>query len=93
MRKSFAIALVVLLMVFATAAASAATLEVDNHTGFFITIIVDGVNVGTVDPFDVATVTIPYGENILRGFADGTTNTWGPVDIYDNGYYTWNLWP
>jgi hypothetical protein len=93
MKRSLVVAaLVVLLIVCATAAAGAASLEVRNHTGFFINIYVDDVFMGTIRPNSYAVIEVSYGSLTLYARAPYTSTTWGPTDIYDNGYYTWNLW-
>ena len=92
MKKSLTIAtLVLLLMACATVSVSAATLEVRNHTAFIVSVFVDGIYVGTIAPFSWSTMVLPYGSHTLYAKAPYTSITWGPTDIYDTGYFTWNL--
>jgi hypothetical protein len=71
-------------------------LYVDNTTGYFIDIYIDGENRGTVKPYHIGTVYVgaaSWQATRLYGHAPGTTRTWGPrlVDYRVNDY-TWTLY-
>jgi hypothetical protein len=71
-------------------------LYVDNHTGYFVDIFIDGENRGTVKPYHIGTVYVgaaSWQATRLFGHAPGTSHTWGPrlVDYRVNDY-TWNLY-
>lgn len=56
-------------------------LIVNNLTGYYINIFVNGVSVGTVNPYDVGSVWVGdslYGQTVLYGQAPGTALEWGP---------------
>jgi hypothetical protein len=72
-------------------AQATATLEIRNYTGYYINIYINDIYVGQIYPYKVADVSIPYGDDVLYAKAPYTNIVWGPTEIYDNGWYTWNL--
>jgi hypothetical protein len=70
-------------------------IHIDNRTAFYIDIYTNGVIRGTVSPFGDSWGWVACGANILYGranFTDGSFRSWGPVQIFDNGVYTWSLY-
>ncbi len=72
-------------------------LLVDNYTHWKIQIFVDGEYVGMVSPWGQAKGSyIPSGNYkfyAAADFNDGSRLTWGPVNPYCDGLYTWRLDP
>lgn len=72
------------------------TLFVENYTKWYITIYVDGINVGVMRPFGTGSVFVgdpAFYMTTLYGRAPGTTITWGPVGVSDpKGNYLWKLY-
>lgn len=68
--------------------------HIDNRTQWFINIYINGVFRGTVSPFGDSVGWVTCGANVLYGranFDDGSFKFWGPVQVFDNGVYNWNL--
>jgi hypothetical protein len=66
-------------------------LQVNNFTLFAVSIYVDDVYLGTMQPFTKDAVHISYGYHKLFGKAIGTSLVWGPTYITDTESYKWNL--
>jgi hypothetical protein len=78
-----------------TRGATAGQLHVDNRTGWYIRIYVDGDYNGMVGPF--GDVIGYYGCDNYRLYAvarfnDGSTRTWGPTLVNTCDDFTWRLW-
>ena len=84
---------VMLLLATAVFAQSTVVLRVNNNTVFSVNVFIDDVFAGILNPFSYSFVRIPYGSHIVYATAPGTSITWGPTGIYDQGLYTWNLNP
>jgi len=84
---------VMLLLATAVFAQSTVVLRVNNNTVFSVNIYIDDVYVGALNPFSYSFVRIPYGSHMVYATAPGTSITWGPSVVYDEGIYTWNLNP
>lgn len=71
-------------------------LYVNNTTGYYIDIYVNGSKVGTVNPYNVGNCWVGdpiYGRTILYGQAPGTTMEWGPRVVAEPVTdYTWTLY-
>lgn len=71
-------------------------LYVNNTTGYYIDIYVNGCRVGTVNPYAVGDCWVGnplYGSTVLYGQAPGTTLEWGPRVVADPVTdYTWTLY-
>ena len=72
------------------------TVDVDNWTGYWIDIYVDGDYSGTVNPWGEGITHAIAGGTRLYGKAtldNGSSYTWGPmnVDCPAYGVYTWSL--
>ena len=73
------------------------TVTVQNFTPYYISIYVNDLSVGTVNPYSSAIGYVgdsPFKNTKLYGYAPGTTLTWGPTYVTGNvGNYTWSLTP
>ncbi|MCX8018996.1 MAG: hypothetical protein N2747_00715 [Chitinophagaceae bacterium] len=70
-------------------------LIVDNFTGFYIDIYVNGNYRGTVAPYDKRVTWAIPGNNILYAkapFGDGSYYFWGPLKTNTQYQYTWKLY-
>jgi hypothetical protein len=70
-------------------------LHVDNRTGYYIDIYINGNPEGTVGPFGDLywSVVDPSPTTSLFGKAPGTSYVWGPREIDPDEDYTWTLNP
>ena len=62
----------------------AGSIAVVNQTRWYVTVYIDGVNVGTVQPFSTASMFVgdpAYGTTTLYAKAPGTSRDWGPEAI------------
>jgi hypothetical protein len=67
---------------------------VDNYTGYYLDIYVNGNYRGTVSPYDRRVTWAIPGTNTLYAkavFSDGSYIYWGPVATYTGYQYTWSL--
>jgi len=67
---------------------------VDNWTGYYLDIYVNGNYRGTVSPWDKRVTWAIPGTNTLYAkavFNDGSYIYWGPVSTYTGYEYTWKL--
>ena len=76
--------------------AGACQVVLDNRTGWYVHIFVDGTNRGTIGPWGDAYCYTGSGATVLYAiatFTDGSRFTWGPrtVNCYDS--FTWQLFP
>lgn len=74
---------------------SSCAVVVDNRTGFYVDIYVDGSFRGTVGPWGDAYCYTGAGSTRLYGvatFSDGSRLTWGPSTVTCYGRYTWQLY-
>lgn len=73
------------------------SVSVDNWTGYYIDIYMDGDYIGTVSPWGEASGTFPTGTHTLYAYAefsDGSSLEWGPRTVrVTSGGYTWKLTP
>lgn len=73
---------------------SSCMVVVDNRTGFYVDIYVDGTFRGTVGPWGDSYCYTGAGSTRLYGvatFGDGSRLTWGPSTVTCYGRYTWQL--
>jgi ABC-type glycerol-3-phosphate transport system substrate-binding protein len=79
----------------ATHGTYAVTLHIDNRTQWYIDVVVDGVNVGTVAPYGDLYEAVPSGSTRMSAvarFTDGSSTTWGPRYENLSGDFVWRLW-
>jgi hypothetical protein len=94
LKTSAAIAILLLLATTtAVFAQSVVSLRVNNNTPLVINIYIDGNYAGQLDAFSYSYANVTYGDHTLYAKAPSTNIVWGPTDIYDDGFYTWNLDP
>jgi hypothetical protein len=69
--------------------------HVDNQTGYYVTLFLDGANIGTVAPYGDSYGWEPAGSHTVYGNAPGTTITFGPSTVFfnDGESFTWTLTP
>ncbi len=68
---------------------------VNNYSGYYIEIYVDGSYRTSVSPNSKITTWALPGKTRLVGvarFSDGSTTSWGPVNPVTGYQYTWNLY-
>ena len=92
-KTSIVVVVVMLLLAAAAFAQSGVVLRVNNNTVFSVSVYIDTIYMGSLNPFSYSFVTIPYGSHVVFARAPGTTITWGPSEIDDTGIYTWNIDP
>ena len=69
---------------------------IDNWTGYYVDIYVNGNYRGTVSPYDKRVTWAIPGNNTLYAkavFSDGSYMYWGPKATYTGYSYTWKLNP
>jgi hypothetical protein len=74
----------------------ACAVVVDNRTGWYVRIFVDGTYRGTIAPWGDAYCYTGAGTTKLYAvamFSDGSRYTWGPGNVECYGRYTWQLYP
>jgi len=74
----------------------ACAVVVDNRTGWYVRIFVDGTYRGTIAPWGDAYCYTGAGTTKLYAvapFTDGSKYTWGPGNVECYGRYTWQLYP
>ncbi len=74
-------------------AAETTYLHIDNRTGYYVDIYVDGANVGTVSPYGDSYGYVHSGSDSLYAKAPGTDLHFGPRSAYlaPGGTFTWTL--
>jgi hypothetical protein len=86
-KTSIAVA-VMLLLATAVFAQSTVVLRINNNTVFSVNIYIDDIFVGVISPYSYSFARVPYGSHVVYATAPGTSITWGPSVIYDQGIYT-----
>lgn len=76
----------------ASSRGSTCELTVDNFTGWYIDIYLDGNSAGTVSPYGTAKGYVNSGRRSLYAKAPGTSYTWGPRSVTLTDEFTWNLY-
>lgn len=75
--------------------ALATQLHINNLSGYYINITLDGQSIGTVAPYGDSYAWEPSGSHTLYGQAPGTTYQWGPSVYWfsEGGTFLWTLNP
>lgn len=77
--------------------AAARYVKFSNYTPWFIQCYVNGVLQGTMAPWGDFTIYLPRSETYrfyaVAHFDDGSRKTWGALNRYVSGAFTWSLYP
>jgi len=69
----------------------------DNYTNWYIRCYVNGVLQGTMAPWGSLTIYLPRSETYrfyaVAPFSDAPDKTWGGINRYVSGAFTWSLYP
>lgn len=69
----------------------------DNYTPWYVRCYIDGVYQGTMSPWGSYSVRLPtsgrYRLYAKAVFDDGSYSSWGGINRYISGGFTWNLYP
>ena len=77
--------------------ASSRYVKFDNYTNWYVRCYVDGVLQGTMAPWGSLTIYLPRSETYrfyaVAPFRDAADKTWGGINRYVSGGFTWSLYP